>query len=46
MRLRELINNKIMAALAVIFTAFVSTSAFAQAAAATDKPVDLSLIHI
>lgn len=45
MRLRELINNKIMAALAVIFTAFVSTSAFAQAAAATDKPVDMGEVH-
>lgn len=45
MRLRELINNKIMAALAVIFTVFASTSAFAQAAAATDKPVDMGEIH-
>lgn len=45
MRLRELINNKIMAALAVIFTAFASTSAFAQAAAATDKPVDMGEVH-
>ncbi len=45
MRLRELINNKIMAALAVIFTAFVSTSAFAQAAAAVEKPVDMGEVH-
>lgn len=45
MRLRKLINNKIMAALAVIFTAFVSTSAFAQTAAATAKPVDMGEIH-
>ena len=45
MRLRKLINNKIMAALAVIFTAFASTSAFAQAAAAVEKPVDMGEVH-
>lgn len=47
MRLRKLINNKIVAALAVICTAFASTSAFAQAAAATatEKPVDMGEVH-
>ena len=45
MRLRKLINNKIMAALAVIFTAFASTSAFAQAAAAIENPVDMWEVH-
>lgn len=34
-----------MAALAVIFTAFASTSAFAQAAAAVEKPVDMGEVH-
>ncbi len=45
MRLRKLINNKIMAALAVIFTAFASTGAFAQAAVAAEKPVDMGEVH-
>ncbi len=47
MSLRKLINNKTMAALAVLFTAFASTSAFAQeaAAAATAKPVDMGPIY-
>ena len=45
MRLRKLITNKIMAALAVILTAFASTSAYAQEAAATEKPVDMAEVH-
>jgi len=49
MSLKRLISNKTMAALAVIFTVFTSTSAFAQAAAAaatgTEKPVDMTPIY-
>jgi len=47
MSLRKLINNKTMAAIAVVFTAFASTSAYAQeaAAAATAKPVDMEPIY-
>lgn len=45
MSLRKLIVNKTTAALAVLFTVFFSASAFAQGAAATDKPVDMGLVH-
>jgi cytochrome c oxidase subunit 2 len=47
MSLKKLISNKTMAALAVIITAFASTSAFAQeaAAAATAKPVDMGPVY-
>ena len=47
MSLKKLIRNKTMAALAVIFTAFTSTSTFAQEAAATAlaKPVDMTPIY-
>jgi cytochrome c oxidase subunit 2 len=49
MSLKRLISNKTMAALAVLFTAFTSTSAFAQeaaaAATATEKPVDMTPIY-
>ncbi|RYX98770.1 cytochrome c oxidase subunit II [bacterium] len=47
MSLRKLISNKTTAALAVILTAFASTSAFAQeaAAAATAKPVDMDAVY-
>jgi cytochrome c oxidase subunit 2 len=45
MSLRNLINNKTMAALAVLFTAFASTSAFAQEAAAKVKPVEMGPIY-
>ncbi len=49
MSLKRLISNKTMAALAVLFTAFTSTSAFAQeaaaAATATAKPVDMTPIY-
>jgi cytochrome c oxidase subunit 2 len=47
MSLKKLISNKTMAALAVILTAFASTSAFAQeaAAAATAKPVDMGPVY-
>jgi len=47
MSLKRLISNKTMAALAVLFTVFTSTSAFAQAAAAaaTAKPVDMTPIY-
>lgn len=46
MSLKRLISNKTMAALAVLFTAFTSTSAFAQeAAAAAAKPVDMTPIY-
>ncbi|MFI5451051.1 cytochrome c oxidase subunit II [Pedobacter sp. UC225_61] len=47
MSLKKLISNKTMGALAVILTAFASTSAFAQeaAAAATAKPVDMGPVY-
>jgi cytochrome c oxidase subunit 2 len=47
MSLRKLISNKTMAALAVILTAFASTTAYAQeaAAAATAKPVDMGPVY-
>nr|WP_121269606.1 cytochrome c oxidase subunit II [Pedobacter schmidteae] len=47
MSLRKFISNKSIAALAVILTAFASTSAFAQAAAAetAKKPVDMGPIY-
>ncbi|TKC12250.1 cytochrome c oxidase subunit II [Pedobacter polaris] len=47
MSLKKLISNKTMAALAVILTAFASTTAFAQAAAAaaTAKPIDMGPIY-
>ena len=47
MSLKKLIRNKTMATLAVIFTAFTSTSTFAQqaAAAALAKPVDMTPIY-
>lgn len=49
MSLKRLISNKTMAALAVVFTAFTSTSAFAQeaaaAATASAKPVDMTPIY-
>ncbi|MBB2146653.1 cytochrome c oxidase subunit II [Pedobacter sp. LMG 31464] len=47
MSLKKLISTKTMAALAVILTAFASTSAFAQeaAAVATAKPVDMGPIY-
>jgi cytochrome c oxidase subunit 2 len=45
MSLKKIIINKTMAALAVIFTAFASTSAFAQEAAATAKPVDMGPVY-
>jgi len=47
MSLKKLIINKTMAALAVFFTAFASTSAFAQdaAATATAKPVDMGPVY-
>lgn len=47
MSLRKLISNKTMAALAVILTAFASTTAYAQeaAAAATTKPIDMGPIY-
>jgi len=47
MSLRKLISNKTMAALAVILTAFASTTAYAQeaAAAATAKPIDMGPIY-
>jgi cytochrome c oxidase subunit 2 len=47
MSLRKLISNKTMAALAVILTAFASTTAYAQeaAAAATDKPIDMGPVY-
>jgi cytochrome c oxidase subunit 2 len=45
MSLKKIIINKTMAALAVIFTAFASTSAFAQEAAATAKPVDMGSVY-
>lgn len=45
MSLKKLINNKTMAALAVLFTAFASTSAFAQEAAAKAKPIDMEPVY-
>lgn len=47
MSLRRLISNKTIAALAVLFTVFSNTSAWAQeaAAAATDKPVDMVPVY-
>lgn len=47
MSLKGLIINKTTAALAVIYTLFASTSAFAQAAAtaAVNKPVDMGPVH-
>ena len=47
MSLRKLISNKTMAALAVILTAFASTTAYAQeaAAAATAKPIDMGPVY-
>jgi len=45
MSLKNLISNKTKAALAVILTAFASTSAFAQEAAAAAKPVDMGPIY-
>ncbi|MFA6275197.1 MAG: cytochrome c oxidase subunit II [Pedobacter sp.] len=47
MSLKKLISNKTRAALAVILTAFASTSAFAQeaAAGATAKPVDMGPVY-
>lgn len=51
MSLRKFISNKSTAALAAIVTAFVSTSAFAQeaaagaAAATADKPVDMGPVY-
>lgn len=45
MSLKKLIVNKTMAALAVLMSAFASTSAFAQTAAATAKPVDMGPIY-
>ncbi|MGF1922687.1 MAG: cytochrome c oxidase subunit II [Bacteroidia bacterium] len=47
MSLKRLISTKTMAALAVLLTAFTSTSTFAQAAAAaaTAKPVDMTPIY-
>ncbi|WP_316817060.1 cytochrome c oxidase subunit II [Pedobacter nyackensis] len=47
MSLRKFISNKSIAALAVILSAFASTSAFAQAAAAeaAKKPVDMGPIY-
>lgn len=49
MSLRKLISNKTIAALAVIVTAFASTHAFAQdaaaAAATAEKPVDMGPVY-
>lgn len=47
MSLRKFISNKSIAALAVILSAFASTSAFAQAAAAdaATKPVDMGPVY-
>lgn len=45
MSLKKLINNKTMAALAVLFTAFASTSAFAQEAATKAKPIDMEPVY-
>ncbi|SFG63240.1 cytochrome c oxidase subunit II [Pedobacter insulae] len=49
MSLKRLISNKTMAASAVLMTAFTSTSAFAQeaaaAATATAKPIDMTPIY-
>lgn len=45
MSLKKLISNRIMAAIAVLFTVFANTSAFAQQAAATVKPVDMGPIY-
>ena len=47
MSLRKFISNKSIAALAVILSAFASTSAFAQAAAAeaVKKPVDMGPVY-
>jgi cytochrome c oxidase subunit 2 len=47
MSLRKLLSNKTMAAFAVILTAFASTTAYAQeaAAAATAKPIDMGPVY-
>ncbi|MCY1515470.1 cytochrome c oxidase subunit II [compost metagenome] len=45
MSLRKLINHKMLAVLAVLFTAFTSTSAFAQEAAAKAKPIDMEPVY-
>jgi cytochrome c oxidase subunit 2 len=45
MSLKKLIINKTMAAFVVIFTAFAGTSAFAQEAAATAKPVEMGPVY-
>ncbi len=45
MSLKKLISTKIVAALAVVMTAFASTSAFAQEAAAAAKPVDMVPVY-
>lgn len=45
MSLKKIIVNKTMAALAVLMSAFASTSAFAQQAATTAKPVDMGPVY-
>jgi len=45
MSLRKFISNKTIAALAVILTAFGNTGAFAQAAEAAAKPIDMGPVY-